>query len=193
MSASLYKFHTPSASGSYLTSYDQTLWKNLPPAKTHTHTHIHRTESFLRSNHILSYSRNSPYFTEREGSSLYSPVLILCQIDPVSAPPPHLTSRRSILTLSTHTHTHTRQRLHIFHNVCCHSSFSGPKVSAASVVSTSQVKTPGHGSDSQLPASRHGGLGTISGQSMWNLEWTKWHWDRICSKYFSFPLSGLYS
>jgi hypothetical protein len=27
------------------------------------------------------------------------------------------------------------------------------------------------------------------GQSMWDLWWTKWHWDRFFSEYFSFPLS----
>jgi hypothetical protein len=26
------------------------------------------------------------------------------------------------------------------------------------------------------------------GQSMWDLWWTKWHWDRFISEYFSFPL-----
>jgi hypothetical protein len=24
---------------------------------------------------------------------------------------------------------------------------------------------------------------------MWDLWWTKWHWDRFFSEYFSFPLS----
>jgi hypothetical protein len=24
---------------------------------------------------------------------------------------------------------------------------------------------------------------------MWDLWWTKWHWDRFCSQYFAFPLS----
>jgi hypothetical protein len=27
------------------------------------------------------------------------------------------------------------------------------------------------------------------GQSMWNLWWTQWHWDRFFLEYFSFPLS----
>jgi hypothetical protein len=27
------------------------------------------------------------------------------------------------------------------------------------------------------------------GQSMWDLWWTKWHWDRLFSEYFGFPLS----
>jgi hypothetical protein len=27
------------------------------------------------------------------------------------------------------------------------------------------------------------------GQSMWDLWWTKWHWDRFLPEYFGFPLS----
>jgi hypothetical protein len=27
------------------------------------------------------------------------------------------------------------------------------------------------------------------GQVMWNLSWTKWHWDRVFSEFFDFPLS----
>jgi hypothetical protein len=27
------------------------------------------------------------------------------------------------------------------------------------------------------------------GQSMWDLWWTKWHWDRFYPEYFGFPLS----
>jgi hypothetical protein len=27
------------------------------------------------------------------------------------------------------------------------------------------------------------------GQSMWDLWWTKWHWDRVFSEFFCFPLS----
>jgi hypothetical protein len=34
------------------------------------------------------------------------------------------------------------------------------------------------------------GPGSIPGQSMWNLWWTKWHWDRFFSDYFGFsPVS----
>jgi len=29
----------------------------------------------------------------------------------------------------------------------------------------------------------------IPGQSMWDLWWTKWHWDRILSQYFTLLLS----
>jgi hypothetical protein len=31
--------------------------------------------------------------------------------------------------------------------------------------------------------------GSIPGQSMWDLLWTKWHWDRFFLEYFGFPLS----
>jgi hypothetical protein len=31
--------------------------------------------------------------------------------------------------------------------------------------------------------------GSIPGQSIWDLRWTKWHWDRFFSEYFGFPLS----
>jgi hypothetical protein len=31
--------------------------------------------------------------------------------------------------------------------------------------------------------------GLILGQSMWDLWWTKWHWDRFLPEYFGFPLS----
>jgi hypothetical protein len=34
-----------------------------------------------------------------------------------------------------------------------------------------------------------GGPGWIPGQSMWDLWWTKWHWDRFFPEYFGFPLS----
>ena len=30
---------------------------------------------------------------------------------------------------------------------------------------------------------------SISGHSMWDLWWTKWHWDRFFSEYLVFPLS----
>jgi hypothetical protein len=32
-------------------------------------------------------------------------------------------------------------------------------------------------------------MGSIPGQSMWDLWWTKWHWDRFFPEYFGFPLS----
>jgi hypothetical protein len=31
--------------------------------------------------------------------------------------------------------------------------------------------------------------GSIPDQSMWDLWWTKWHWDRFFFQYFGFPLS----
>jgi hypothetical protein len=30
---------------------------------------------------------------------------------------------------------------------------------------------------------------TRTGQSVWDLWWTKWHWDRFFSEFFGFPLS----
>jgi hypothetical protein len=30
---------------------------------------------------------------------------------------------------------------------------------------------------------------SLPGQSMWDLWWTKWHWDRLFSEFFGFPLS----
>jgi hypothetical protein len=38
-------------------------------------------------------------------------------------------------------------------------------------------------------ASHRGGPGSITGQSMWDLWWTKWHWDRLFPEYFGFPPS----
>jgi hypothetical protein len=37
--------------------------------------------------------------------------------------------------------------------------------------------------------SRCGGPDSRPGQSMWDLWWTKWHWDRFFSVFFCFPLS----
>ena len=45
------------------------------------------------------------------------------------------------------------------------------------------------GSGGQSPASHFGGPASIPGQSMSDLWWKKWHWDRDFSQYFSFPLS----
>ena len=46
---------------------------------TSTHTYLlHGVESFLRSYNVLSYSTNSPYFMEPEGSTLYSKQLATC-------------------------------------------------------------------------------------------------------------------
>jgi hypothetical protein len=30
-------------------------------------------------------------------------------------------------------------------------------------------------------------------QSMWDLWWTKWHWDRFLAEFFGFPLSIYHS
>jgi hypothetical protein len=38
--------------------------------------------------------------------------------------------------------------------------------------------------------SHRGGPGSIPGQSMWGLWWTKWHWDRFFPEFFGFPLSN---
>jgi hypothetical protein len=45
------------------------------------------------------------------------------------------------------------------------------------------------GSGGQSPASQRGYPGSIPGQSLQNLWWTKWHWDRFFSGYFSLSLS----
>ena len=37
--------------------------------------------------------------------------------------------------------------------------------------------------------SYHRGPGSIPGQSMWDLWWTEFHWDRFVSKYSGLPLS----
>jgi hypothetical protein len=37
------------------------------------------------------------------------------------------------------------------------------------------------------------GPGSIPGQSMWDLWWTRWHWNKSFCKYFSFPLLALFS
>jgi hypothetical protein len=35
------------------------------------------------------------------------------------------------------------------------------------------------------------GMASIPGQSVCDLWWTEWHWDRFVSEYFGFPLSVL--
>jgi hypothetical protein len=37
--------------------------------------------------------------------------------------------------------------------------------------------------------SHRGGPGSRPGQSIWDLWWTKWHWDRFLSEFFGFYLS----
>jgi hypothetical protein len=39
-----------------------------------------------------------------------------------------------------------------------------------------------------LRASQRGDLGSHPGQSMWDLWWAVWHWDRFLSESFGFPL-----
>jgi hypothetical protein len=39
------------------------------------------------------------------------------------------------------------------------------------------------------PASHRVGPGSFPGQSVWDLWWTKWRWDRFLSVFFGFPLS----
>jgi hypothetical protein len=48
---------------------------------------------------------------------------------------------------------------------------------------------PCHGPGVQPPASHCGGPGSIAGQFMWDLWWTKWHWNRFPPECFGFPLS----
>lgn len=38
-----------------------------------------------------------------------------------------------------------------------------------------------------LLASHHTGPGSVLGHYMWDMLWTKWHWDRFLSDYLSFP------
>jgi len=45
------------------------------------------------------------------------------------------------------------------------------------------------GSGSYSSAFRHSGMGSIPGQSMWELRLIKRHWDRIFSQYFCFLLN----
>jgi hypothetical protein len=54
---------------------------------------------------------------------------------------------------------------------------------------TNSPDGPCHGSGRQSPASHCGGPGSRPGPSMWDLWWTKWHWDSFFSEFFGFPLS----
>jgi hypothetical protein len=47
---------------------------------------------------------------------------------------------------------------------------------------------PCHRSGSWSPTSRSRGQGSVAMHSVWNLWWTKWHWDRFLSRYFGFPV-----
>jgi hypothetical protein len=46
-----------------------------------------------------------------------------------------------------------------------------------------------HGSLAVPQAVGHESMGSITGQSVWDLWWRKWHLDRLFSAYFGFPLS----
>jgi hypothetical protein len=49
---------------------------------------------------------------------------------------------------------------------------------------------PCHGSIGQSPASHCGGPGSIPVHYIWDLWWTKWHWDRFFSRVLRFsPVS----
>lgn len=50
-----------------------------------------------------------------------------------------------------------------------------------------------HGSGSLLLGCHVGGLGSILGQSVWDLCWAKQHWHRFFSEYFGFSLSALHT
>ena len=43
----------------------------------------------------------------------------------------------------------------------------------------------------QSQASHCRGTGSIPQQSTWDLWWIKWHWNRLFSEYFRFPMSGI--
>ena len=49
------------------------------------------------------------------------------------------------------------------------------------------LKISCHGSRGQWPASQRAGWSSILGQSVWDLWWTKWHWDKSSSEQFCFP------
>ena len=48
---------------------------------------------------------------------------------------------------------------------------------------------PCYGSDGQQQSCHRRGKGSIPGQSVSDLQWTKWHWDKFFSKYVCFLLS----
>jgi hypothetical protein len=51
---------------------------------------------------------------------------------------------------------------------------------------------PCHSSGCLSPASHHDGLGSIPGQVMWDLWWTKWHWGSF-SRVLTFPPANSHS
>jgi hypothetical protein len=56
-------------------------------------------------------------------------------------------------------------------------------------VNTNRLIWPCHSSGGQSPASHCGGKGSRPEQSMWDLWWKKWQYDRVFSKSFCFTLS----
>jgi DNA-binding transcriptional regulator PaaX len=63
---------------------------------------------------------------------------------------------------------------------------SGPQLSAASEFLSSSAL--GHDVVEIVTGSQFEVPGLIVGQYMWDLSWTKCHWDRFLSEYFSFLL-----
>jgi hypothetical protein len=64
---------------------------------------------------------------------------------------------------------------------------SGPQLSAAWEFLSSS--TLGHDVVEMVTGSQFEVPGLIAGQYMWDLFWTKCHWDRFLSVYFSFLLT----
>jgi hypothetical protein len=50
-----------------------------------------------------------------------------------------------------------------------------------------QKRRPWHDVGGQSPASHRRDRRSIPNQSMWNLWWINWEWDKFSSEYFSFP------
>jgi hypothetical protein len=86
-------------------------------------------------------------------------------------------------TIFTNIHFYTNGRTEDDRNdeTCCHRKIRP--------ININLNKGPRHCSGGYSPASHRGGPGSIPGRSMWDLWWTKWHWDRFLSEYFGFPLS----
>jgi hypothetical protein len=51
---------------------------------------------------------------------------------------------------------------------------------------------PCHSLSVKSQASRRGDLGSIPGQAIWDLWWTKWHWGRFFGAYFGFPCQAFH-
>jgi hypothetical protein len=46
---------------------------------------------------------------------------------------------------------------------------------------------PCHGLGGDVSASQRGGPDSLPSQSMWDLWWTKWYWDRFYSEFLGLP------